>query len=115
MDEAVGGDEWNVLNEALRDQQPVETVAVAMRYSLDGGDMCQRDWKDIKAVALCLVEDEWLNRLREAEFAEAAFDAPLPRADEADVHLILRSLNGGQGRRAEFSRRQQEPEQDMGV
>jgi len=110
VDDAVGGNEWDVFNKALRDQQSVEWVPVVMGHPLNGGDVRQRDRENVKAVAPRLVKYEWLNRLGEAKFAEATLDAHLPCANKADVDLVLRVLDGGQGRRAEFARRQQEPE-----
>ena len=69
VDDAVSGNEWDVLSKALRDQQSVEWVSVEMGHPPNGGDVRQRDRVDIKGVALRLVKDEWLNRLGEAEFA----------------------------------------------
>ncbi len=100
MDSAVCGDEWYVLNEALCNQQPVKRFSVVMGHPLYGGYVRQCNRKDVKAVAPRLVEDERFNWLREAEFAEATFDAHFPRADEADIHLIFRLLNSGQCCRA---------------
>ena len=93
VDNTVGGNERDVLNKALRDQQSVEWVSVEMGHPLNGGDVRQRDREYIEAVAPRLVKDEWLNQLGETEFAEATFDAHFPRAGKADVYLTLRMLD----------------------
>src|SRR5712692_8239907 len=89
QEDFIGRNNRNVLHQALRNQNPVERIAMMIGERLDVHDVVEHDRKLLDTVDCQLLAQEpaWL--IGDLELAKSPFDHQLPRAPDAEKEAIL--------------------------
>ena len=111
----VAAENCQLLGPRLRDQQPVERIAMDGRKSSDTEGVMELHRKDLEAVLLELFGDEYLGLVGESHAAQTGLDRDLPGARRAEVDLV-RSVGDHPARPArQLGAVGDPPEKGMGI
>ena len=114
-EDCVCRDDPQLLLERLRDQQPVERVAVVEGQARDAGRVPQVDRQGLKAVDGELLGHEAVERALDSQLAEAHLDRELPGARDAHEALVARAPDGATRLSGELPACSHPPQEGVGV
>ena len=111
----IGAHERNVLDEGLRDQEPVEGIAMMKRQAGDFVRVPQLDGQKSNTIEAQLSRDEGVERLGNGKPAEVELDRDLPDARDAQERFVTAIADHPLSMRAELGVRGDEPEERMRI
>src|SRR6266498_1907486 len=111
----IGAEDRQSLDLGLRDEQPVERVAVLLGQRRDVQGVAMEDWKRDDAGPSHQVRHDVLGSVRQPQLPQRVLDRDLPGARRRKQQLVVRGGDELPGRGGEPFRRREHPQPHLGV